>query len=213
MNSNFTIRVEEPRDFREVETLTRESFWNVYHPGCTEHYVLRCFRSNPDFIPELSLVMEKDGQIIGHVMFSKAELSIEVNGKATGEKLPIWTFGPISIHPDFKRQGYGLKLLKYALEKAKALGIGFICIEGNIDFYRHAGFDLASKLNIHYHCEPKDSEVPYFLAQELIPGYLNGIEATYTPQKDTSLQKKIPRTLLNTKQNFPIRKNWFYLAS
>ena len=195
MNSNFTIRVEEPRDFREVETLTRESFWNVYHPGCTEHYVLHCFRSNPDFIPQLSLVMEKGGQIIGHVMFSKAELSIEAEGKPTSEKFPIWTFGPISIHPDFKRQGYGLKLLKYALEKAKALGIGFICMEGNINFYRHAGFDLASKLNIHYHCEPKDSEVPYFLAQELIPGYLNGIEATYTPPKDTSLPKKNRRTL------------------
>ncbi len=48
MNSNFTIRVEEPRDFRTVENLTRESFWNVYHPGCTEHYILRCFRNNPE---------------------------------------------------------------------------------------------------------------------------------------------------------------------
>jgi len=74
MNSNFTIRVEEPRDFRTVENLTRDSFWNVYRPGCTEHYVLHCYRNNPDFIPELSLVMEKGGQIIGHVMFSKAGL-------------------------------------------------------------------------------------------------------------------------------------------
>lgn len=141
MNSNFTIRVEEPRDFRTVENLTRESFWNVYHPGCTEHYVLHCF---------------------------------------------------ISIHPDFKRQGYGLKLLQYALEKAKAMGIGFICMEGNINFYRHADFDLASKLHIHYHSEPKDSEVPYFLAQELIPGYLNGIEATYTPPKGYFVAEENP---------------------
>ncbi len=183
MNTNFTIRVEEPRDFRTVENLTRDSFWNVYRPGCTEHYVLHCYRDDPDFIPELSLVMEKDGKIIGHVMFSKAELSLEKDGQPTGEKLPIWTFGPISIHPDYKRQGYGLKLLNFALEKAKELGIGFICMEGNIDFYRHAGFNLASKLHIHYHAEPKDSDVPYFLAQELIPGYLNGIEATYAPPK------------------------------
>ena len=77
MKSNFTIRVEEQRDFKTVENLTRESFWNVYRPGCTEHYVLHCFRDNPDFIPALSLVMEKDGQIIGHVMFSKAELEVE----------------------------------------------------------------------------------------------------------------------------------------
>ena len=150
--------------------------------------------------------MEKDGQIIGHVMFSKAELSIEADGKATGEKLPIGTFGPISIHPDFKRQGYGLKLLKYALEKAKALGIGFICMEGNINFYRHAGFDLASKLHIHYHCEPKDSEVPYFLAQELIPGYLNGIEATYTPPKGYFVAEENPEDFAKYEAEFPYKE-------
>ena len=149
MNSNFTIRVEEPRDFRLVENLTRDSFWNVYRPGCTEHFVLHCYRDNPDFIRELSLVMEKDGQIIGHIMFSEAELT--VGDEDNIRKVPSWTFGPISIHPDFKRQGYGLALLKFALQKAKALGIGFICMEGNIDFYRHAGFDIANKMNIHNH--------------------------------------------------------------
>ena len=150
--------------------------------------------------------MEKDGQIIGHVMFSKAELSIEADGKATGKKLQIWTFGPISIHPDFKRQGYGLKLLKYALEKAKALGIGFICMEGNINFYHHAGFDLASKLHIHYHCEPKNSEVPYFLAQELIPGYLNGIEATYTPPKGYFVAEENPEDFAKYEAEFPYKE-------
>ena len=177
----MNIRLEQPKDYREVENLTRESFWNVYRPGCTEHYVLNQYRNNPDFIPELDFVMEEDDKIIGHVMFSKAELELE-----DGSRFPSWTFGPISIHPDYKRKGYGLKLLQYALEKARELGVGFLCMEGNIDFYRHAGFDLAYKLNIHYHDEPKDSEVPYFLAQELIPGWLasNGItEATYCPPK------------------------------
>ena len=206
MNSNFAIRVEEPRDFRTVETLTRESFWNVYHPGCTEHYVLHCYRDNPDFIPELSLVMEVDGKIIGHVMFSKAELALEKDGRPTSEKLPSWTFGPISIAPDYKRQGYGLALLKYALEKAKFLGIGFICMEGNLAFYSHAGFDLASKLKIHYHCEPKDSEVPYFLAQELIPGYLNGIEATYTPPKGYFVAEENPQAFAKYEAEFPYKK-------
>ena len=95
------IRLETCQDYREVENLTREAFWNVYRPGCLEHYVLRQYRTNPDFIPALDLVMEEDNRIIGHVMFSKAELTIEENGKPTGEKLPIGTFGPISIHPDF----------------------------------------------------------------------------------------------------------------
>ena len=151
----MNIRLEQPGDWRVVEELTRESFWNVYRPGCQEHFVLNQYRSNPAFIPELDFVMEEDGRIIGHVMFSKAEILL-----ADGTRFPSWTFGPISIHPDFKRKGYGLRLLQYALEKARAMGVGLLCMEGNIDFYRLAGFDLASKLKIHYHSEPADSEVP-----------------------------------------------------
>ena len=141
-----------------------------------EHYVLNQYRVNPDFIPELDLVMEDNEKIIGHVMFSKAVIILD-----DGSHFPSWTFGPISIHPNYKRKGYGLKLLRYALEKAKEMGIGLIQMEGNIEFYKHAGFDLASKLKIHYHAEPRDSEVPYFLAQELIPGYWGNREGTYCP--------------------------------
>lgn len=181
----MNIRLEQPQDYREVDNLTREAFWNVYAPGCVEHYVLNQYRSNPDFIPELDFVLEVDSvssptgrQIIGHVMFSKAEII-----KEDGSVLPAWTFGPISIHPDYKRKGYGLTLLQYALDKAKKMGIGVVCMEGNIEFYKHAGFVVASTLGIHYHAEPKDAEVPYFLAQELIPGYLNSIEGTYHTPK------------------------------
>lgn len=174
----MVIRLEQPSDYREVENLTREAFWNVYAPGCVEHYVLNQYRSNPDFIKELDFVLEEDGRIIGHVMFSKAEII-----KEDGSVFPAWTFGPISILPEYKRKGYGLKLLQYALGKAREMGVGVICMEGNIDFYKHAGFVLASSLNIHYHAEPKEAEVPYFLAQELIPGYLNGIEGTYHTPK------------------------------
>ena len=195
------IRLEQPSDYREVENLTREAFWNVYRPGCTEHYVLNQYRSNPDFVRELDLVMEEDGRIIGHIMFSRAELVLD-----NGTKVPSWTFGPISIHPDYKRKGYGLKLLNYALEKARELGIGFLCMEGNIDFYRHAGFDLASKLKIHYHAEPRDAEVPYFLAQELIPGWLesNGVtEATYQPPKGYFVADENPQAFEAYKATFP----------
>ena len=177
----MNIRLEQPSDYREVENLTREAFWNVYAPGCVEHYVLHQYRSNPDFIPELSFVMETEDSkptIIGHVMFSKTKIV-----KEDGTSLPAWTFGPISIHPDYKRKGHGLELLNYALGKAREMGIGIICMEGNIDFYKHAGFVLASSLHIHYHAESKEAEVPYFLAKELIPGYLNGIEGTYHTPK------------------------------
>ncbi len=193
----MNIRLEQPGEERTVENLTREAFWNVYRPGCTEHYVLNQYRTNPDFIPELNLVMEENGRLIGHVMFSRAELVLD-----DGTKRPSWTFGPISIHPDYQHKGYGLKLLQHALEKARQLGIGFLCMEGNINFYRHAGFDLASKLGIHYHAEPRDAEVPYFLAQELIPGWLNGIEATYCPPRGYFVADERPEAFAAYEANF-----------
>ena len=195
------IRLEQTKDYCEVENLTREAFWNVYRPGCTEHYVLNQYRSNPDFIPELDFVMEEDGRIIGHIMFSHAELVLP-----DGTHKPSWTFGPISIHPDYKRKGYGLKLLQYALEKACEMGVGFLCMEGNIGFYKHAGFGLASRLGIHYHDMPHDEEVPFFLAQELIPGWLrnNGItEATYCPPKGYFVADEHPEAFEAYEATFP----------
>ena len=223
----MNIRLEQPKDYREVENLTREAFWNVYRPGCTEHFVLNQYRTNPDFIPELDFVMEEDNRIIGHVMFSKASLTPDPSSMGEGSddpsqqemhttplpregqgggSFPSWTFGPISIHPDYKRKGYGLKLLQYALEKAREMGVGFICMEGNIDFYKHAGFCLASKFNIHYHDFPKDAEVPFFLAQELIPGWLkeNGIaEATYCPPKGYFVADENPEAFEAYEATFP----------
>ena len=200
----MNIRLERPEDYRAVEELTREAFWNVYKPGCVEHFVLNQYRNNPDFIPELDFMMEDNGLIIGHVMFSKAELVL-----ADGSRKQSWTFGPISIHPDYKRKGYGLKLLNYALDKARQMGVGFICMEGNIDFYKHAGFGLASRLGIHYHSEPKDAEVPYFLAQELIPGWLGGIEATYCPPQGYFVADADPDAFETYDATFPKKEKAF----
>ena len=198
------IRLEQPQDWREVEKLTRESFWNVYRPGCTEHFVLNQYRDNPDFIPELDFVMTVDEKIIGHVMFSKAEITLD-----NGSLFPSWTFGPISIHPDYKRKGYGLRLLQHAMSKAREMGIGLIQMEGNIEFYRHAGFGLASKMNIHYHAEPRESEVPYFLAQELIPGYWGKREGTYCPPKGYFVADENPAAFDAYEATFPKKEKAF----
>ena len=184
-----------------MENLTREAFWNVYRPGCTEHYVLHCFRSNPDFIPELDFVMEEDGRIIGHVMFSKAEIVLDDDSV-----FPSWTFGPISIDPAYKRKGYGLKLLQYALGKAREMGVGLLCMEGNIDFYKLAGFDLACKMKIHYHAEPRDAVVPYFLAQELIPGYWGDREGTYCPPSGYFVADADPAGFEEYEAGFPAKE-------
>lgn len=198
------IRLEQPKDYREVENLTREAFWNVYRPGCTEHYVLHKYRNNPDFIPELDLVMEEDGKLIGQVMYSKAAIQCE-----DGKTLQAWTFGPISILPEYKRKGYGLKLLKYSIEKAKEMGVGVLCMEGKFDFYKHAGFVLASSLHIHYHSEPKESEVPYFLALEVIPGYLSGIEGTYCPPTGYFVAEEDPEGFEAFEATFPAKEKDF----
>ena len=179
MNKNdYIIRRETKDDYREVENLTREAFWNVYRPGCTEHYVLHTYRDNPDFVPELDFVMVKDGKIIGQVMYVRAKIQAD-----DGREIPIMTFGPIGIAPDFKRHGYGKKLLDYSLEKAKTMGAGAICMEGNINFYGKSGFVVASTMGIHYHAEPREEVLPYFLCRELTDGYLDGISGVYhTPQ-------------------------------
>lgn len=175
---NLTIRLETKKDYRAVENLTREAFWNVYKPGCSEHYVLHTLRSNPDFVPELDFIMEKDGVLIGQVIFVRAKIEAD-----DGRVLPIMTFGPISIHPDYQRRGYGKILLDFALRKATEMGVGAICMEGNIDFYGKCGFSVAYEHGIHYYAEPRDEIVPYFLLCELQKGFLDGITGIYRTPK------------------------------
>ena len=172
--SDYTIRLEKEEEYREVENLVRESFWNVYRPGCLEHYVLHQLRKDPDFVPELDLVMEADGRLIGQNMFMRAEICAD-----DGRSVPIMTMGPICITPELKRQGYGKILLNASLEKAAALGCGALCFEGNIDFYGKSGFKYASEYGIRYHGLPEGEDASFFLCRELIPGYLDGITGEY----------------------------------
>lgn len=174
MKNDLIIRMETPDDYVHTENLTREAFWNVYRPGCLEHYVLHCFRGREDFVPELSLVMELDGTLIGHVMYVRSAIVAD-----DGSSIPVMTFGPISIAPDYKRQGYGTVLLRESMRRAALLGTGALAIEGNIGFYGKSGFVTASTKGVHYAAEPRDAEVPYFLICELKPGFLNGVTGTY----------------------------------
>ena len=178
MKEQYIIRLERKEEQREVENLVRESFWNVYRPGCLEHYVLHQLRQDKDFIPELDFVMEMDGKLIGQTMYMKASIQAD-----DGRVIPIMTMGPIGIAPEYKRKGYGKILLDYSLEKAAALGCGAVCFEGNIDFYGKSGFVEASTKGIRYHGVPEGEDAPFFLCKELIPGYLDEITGVYsTPE-------------------------------
>ncbi len=198
IKQNITIRRETKRDHRAVEELIRESFWNVYRPGCTEHFVIHRLRRDPAFIPELDLVMEKDGRIIGQNMFMRAEIRAD-----DGRRIPIMTMGPICIAPELKRQGYGKKLLDASLEKAAALGCGALCFEGNIDFYGKSGFTYASRFGLRYHDLPKDADASFFLCRELIPGYLNGVSGVYAPPEGYFAADRDPEAFEAFDAQFP----------
>ena len=130
MNKNdYTIRLEKSEDYRVVENLVRESFWNVYRPGCSEHYVIHVLRDDPAFVKELDFVMEQDGKLIGQNMFMNTIIEAD-----DGRKIPVLTMGPIGIIPELKRKGYGKAILDYSLEKATEMGFGAVLFEGNIDF-------------------------------------------------------------------------------
>ncbi len=178
MKNDCIIRLEKTKEHRETEALVREAFWNVYRPGCLEHYVLNQLRNDKAFVPELNFVMEKDGRLIGQNMFMRAAIKAD-----DGSDLPIMTMGPICISPELQGQGYGKRLLDYSLEKAAELGCGALCFEGNINFYGKSGFTYASEFGIRYHGLPEGADASFFLCKELKKGYLDGISGEYTPPK------------------------------
>ena len=201
MKRDILIRQEKERDYRTVENLVRESFWNVYRPGCFEHYVLHCLRKDSDFVSELDFVMEKGGEIIGQNVFVRAEINSD-----DGRKIPIMAMGPICIAPKFKRQGYGKILLDYSLEKAAEIGCGAVCFEGNIEFYGKSGFKYAREFNIRYHGLPENADDSFFLCKELIQGYLNGISGEYKTPAGYFVVEKNPVEFEKFDSTFPVKE-------
>ena len=176
MTNNYTIRLERKEDHRNVEDLVRNSFWNVYRPGCLEHYVLHTLRTNKDFVPELDFVMEQDGEIIGQNVFVRGQIRAD-----NGKMVPVLAMGPICIKRELQRQGYGKILLDYCLEKATALGYGAVCFEGDIGFYGKSWFSFARNFGLRYHGLPAGADDSFFLCKELRPGYLSGVTGEYAP--------------------------------
>lgn len=162
----LTIRQEVPADYRAVEELTRRAFWNLYVPGCTEHYVAHILRGHADFIPELDLVLELGGRIIGSVMYTRAKLVDE-----NGTEKPVLTFGPVCVEPELQRQGYGKQLLESSFEQAVRLGYDTIVIFGSPVNYVGRGFKSCKKFNV---CLEGGVFPAPMMVKELIPGVLDG---------------------------------------
>lgn len=160
------IRHEQEKDYRIVETITRNAFWNLNVPGCDEHYLAHVVRKHADFVPELDLVAEWNGQVVGNVMYTKSKL-IDETGK---EKISL-TFGPISVQPEFQRRGISRELLEYSFVKAAELGFDVIVIFGNPGNYAARGFKSCKKYNV---CLEQGVFPAAMLVKELKPGALDG---------------------------------------
>lgn len=196
------VRVESKDDYRAVEELTREAFFNVFRPGCTEHFVLHKFRSSDNFVKELSLILENDGRITGHIMFAKSRVCL-----ADGSYKTVHTFGPFSVLPEYQKRGFGQYLLNEALKKAESLGVKVLLACGSYDYYRKFGFTLASSRNVRYaFADDSDSEVPYFLIKEFDTEYLNGIPCEYRDPAEYFVADKNKDEFERYETTFPYRE-------
>ena len=171
---NLTIRLETPEDYHAVEEMTREAFWNVYVPGASEHYFVNQMRSHPDFIPELAFVLEKDGVIIGNIMYTKAWLEDE-----NGQRKEILSFGPLCIAPAFQRQKLGKLLIEHSFAAARKMGYDVNINFGNPANYVSRGFVSCKKKNVSFVVSGNFPTA--LLVCELIPGALDGRKWMYIP--------------------------------
>jgi len=140
---NIVIRHEESKDYRRVEEVVREAFWNLYHPGCSEHAVIHQMRDHEDFMPDLSFVIEVDGEIVGSIFYTHSKILM-----GDGREIKTITFGPVSILPSMHRKGLGKKLIEHSIAVAKELGHRAILTMGYPYHYEVYGFRGGKKYGI-----------------------------------------------------------------
>jgi len=168
---NLIIRNEEKKDYRNVEELIREAFWNLYVPGCNEHFVLHNLRNSRDFIPELDFIAEKEGQIVGQIAYSRGIIKYE-----QGEEKGIISFGPVSVLPAFQTQSIGSTLINHTINLARDMGYPAICIYGDPRYYSRFGFRCAEKYDIK---TSDDKFAVALLVLELKQGVLKNIPGKF----------------------------------
>ncbi len=165
------LRPEEKRDYQIVENLTREAFWNLYQPGCDEHFVLHNLRDSACFITELDYVAELNGLVVGNIVYSKGKVVAD-----NGYEHQVIIFGPISVLPDHQGMGIGTKLIKHTLKIAKRLGFGAVIIFGNPRYYQLFGFKNAKEFGIR---TSGGQNFDAFMAKALTRKGLDGISGRF----------------------------------
>ena len=205
----LTIRNETPADFQAVEDLTRRAFYNLYVPGCHEHYLVHIMRDHPDFIPELDLVAELDGQVVGSVMYTRSTLT-----DAAGAVKDILTFGPVSIAPEHQRKGYGKQLLEHSFRRAALLGWDVVVIFGSPANYVSCGFQSCKKFSV---CLEGGKFPSAMMVKELREDALDGREWVYRDSPVMSIDEGEARryddTLAPMAREYRPSQEEFYIMS
>lgn len=141
--TEFSVRTEREDERRRVEDLTRDAFWDVFKPGCDEHYILHHLRFSPDFVKELNCVATDGAEIAGHVAYSRAVLE-----HADGARTPLVIIAPLSVRPDYQKRGVGSALMRFTLKKACELGYAGVVLFGWPEYYPRFGFVPAKRFGI-----------------------------------------------------------------
>ena len=209
MVKNIMIRNEKKADYEVVEKITREAFYNLYVPGCVEHYLVHIMREHEDFLPELDFVLELNGEVIGNVMYTKARLLDE-----DGNKKEILTFGPLCIKPEYQRQGYGKKLIEYSFERAAELGYDVVVIFGSPANFVGRGFKSCKKYDV---CIEGGKYPAAMMIKELLPDTLKGHKWCYydSPVMMISEEEalKYDDTLEKMEKEYRPSQDEFYIMS
>ena len=163
----ITIRQETSNDYREVEELTREAFWDLFKPGCDEHLMVHQLRKGAGYIPELCLVACDKGKIIGHIMYTRSHVVDEKE-----QRHEVISFGPVSVLPSYQGKGIGSALIERTKEMAKEMGCKGIFIYGSPEYYSRFGFVNAERFRI---TTPDGANFDAFMGCELYENALNGI--------------------------------------
>ncbi len=168
---NISIRTELESDYREVENMVREAFWDVYKPGSSEHLILHKLRKSPAFVPELHLIACDDRKIVGNIAYSKAYVM-----NPHDVRFEVLCMGPISVLPEYQGKGIGSLLLRKSIEKARQLGYRAVVIFGHPGYYGRFGFRNAEV----FHITTSDGHnFDAFMVLDLSGNRLAGIEGRF----------------------------------
>jgi predicted N-acetyltransferase YhbS len=164
------LRLEEEKDYKLVEELTREAFWNIHFPGCGEHLLIHNLRKVKEFIKALDFVAILDNKIVGNIVYVEAKV------KDDDKEYSVLTFGPISVLPEYQNNGIGSKLIKHTLKLSKEMGYKAVLIYGDPEYYKRFGFKASKEYNI----TNKEKKYPAaLLVLELYSNSLNGTKGIF----------------------------------